>query len=302
MSSIFDRKAVRPMLLTEAKEPITANDWFCELKLDGIRCIAYLDSRGTDLRNKRNMLLLPVFPELNSIHSAVDGQCILDGELVILDKDGKPDFESLQSRSLMTGPKVKLSSAQKPACFVAFDVLYHNGVELTQTPLEERKKLLRKIVADNSLIAVSRVFDNALALFSLTQKLDLEGIVQKRKDTFYYFGKRSKDWVKVKHLIDEDFIACGYIIKSAQVTSLVLASYTNGRLSYEGHVTLGVSREIAASYPTTSFCPFDFVPSGNESAIWYNPLRICTVTYMERTSAGGMRQPRFKTFRESFTL
>jgi bifunctional non-homologous end joining protein LigD len=109
--------------------------------------------------------------------------------------------------------------------------------------------------------------------------------------------KRSRDWVKVKNLVDEDFLACGYIAKGEQITSLVLGSM-DAPLRYIGHVTLGVSRNVACRFPTTPSCPFDMLPSGNEGAVWYKNPPICIITYMERTSAGGMRQPRFNGFRE----
>ena len=87
------------------------------------------------------------------------------------------------------------------------------------------------------------------------------------------------------------------IAKGEQITSLVLGSM-DAPLRYMGHVTLGVSRNVACRFPTTPSCPFDMLPSGNEGAVWYKNPPICIITYMERTSAGGMRQPRFNGFRE----
>ena len=122
---LFEDRSVRPMLLTERHEPIESDEWLNELKLDGIRCVAYLRPGETDLRNKRNLRLLPSFPELAGLHEAVAGTCILDGELIIADTNGKPDFEALQARSMMTGTvRIRLKSAQTPANFVAFDILY----------------------------------------------------------------------------------------------------------------------------------------------------------------------------------
>lgn len=116
---------------------------------------------------------------------------------------------------------------------------------------------------------VSRtIAGNAKALFDQTTEQGLEGIVQKKKDSPYRMGKRSRDWVKVKNLVDEDFLACGYIAKGEQITSLVLGSM-DAPLRYMGHVTLGVSRNVACRFPTTPSCPFDMLPSGNEGAVWY---------------------------------
>ena len=296
---LFEDRSVRPMLLTERHEPIESDEWLNELKLDGIRCVAYLRPGETDLRNKRNLRLLPSFPELAGLHEAVAGTCILDGELIIADTNGKPDFEALQARSMMTGTvRIRLKSAQTPANFVAFDILYRDGEDLTNRPLIDRKAILRETAFDRGRLAVSRtIAGNAKALFDQTTEQGLEGIVQKKKDSPYRMGKRSRDWVKVKNLVDEDFLACGYIAKGEQITSLVLGSM-DAPLRYMGHVTLGVSRNVACRFPTTPSCHFDMLPSGNEGAVWYKNPPICIITYMERTSAGGMRQPRFNGFRE----
>lgn len=296
---LFEAKGIRPMLLTERRAPIESEDWISELKLDGIRCVAYLQPGETDLRNKRNLRLLPGFPELDSLHEGVRAACVLDGELIIAGADGKPDFEALQARSMMSDLcRIRLASRQTPASYVAFDILYRDGDDLTSLPLIERKRVLREAVSDRGRLAVSRTIEgSAKALFDLTTEQGLEGIVQKRKVSLYHQGKRSSDWVKVKNLMDEDFLACGYILKGEQVTSLVLGSM-DPKPRYQGHVTLGVSRSIAERYPTTRHCPFGAIPPGNEGAVWYRNPPVCTVTYMERTSAGGMRQPRFKGFRE----
>ena len=81
---IFQEKSIKPMLIKDMVKPFNNSEWLYELKLDGIRCVAYLDNETTDLRNKRNMMLLPKFPELKDIHMQVKGKCILDGELIIL--------------------------------------------------------------------------------------------------------------------------------------------------------------------------------------------------------------------------
>lgn len=80
---LFDKKGIKPMLIKDMKNPFNSPEWLYELKLDGIRCIAYLDKVSTDLRNKRDMKLLPRFPELYDINKCVKKKCILDGELVV---------------------------------------------------------------------------------------------------------------------------------------------------------------------------------------------------------------------------
>lgn len=295
----FSQRAFRPMLLTERKEPLRGGEWLNELKLDGIRCLAYLDAGSTDLRNKRNQPLLTSFPELGGLHRQARGQCVLDGELILTDARGKPDFEALQARSLTSdSTRVRLLSRHAPASFAAFDILAFGGEDLTGRPLRERRQILESVIAEGGGLVRSRALTgDAQALFRLTTEQGLEGIVQKRLDSRYQQGKRSRDWVKVKNLVDEDFFACGYIVKSPQTVRLVLGTLREGRMAYQGHVTLGVSRAAAERFPTLPLCPFETLPPGNESAQWYRATQPCTVTYMERTSAGGMRQPRFKGFR-----
>ena len=98
---LFESKNIKPMLIGEMQEAFDSPDYIYELKLDGERCIAYLDKDSTDLRNKRNIKMLAKVPELSNIHKQVKCRCILDGELIVI-KDGKPDFFEIQRRSLMS--------------------------------------------------------------------------------------------------------------------------------------------------------------------------------------------------------
>ena len=88
---IFETKNIAPMLIGGNQPPFDSLEHIYELKLDGIRCVAYLSDAVFELRNKRNKRLNGIYPELNGINKQVNTRCILDGELVIL-KDGKPDF------------------------------------------------------------------------------------------------------------------------------------------------------------------------------------------------------------------
>ena len=103
------------MLPTGRKQPLDGEGWLSGLKLDGIRCLAYLDADTSDLRNKRNLPLLPTFPELEGLHRQAHGQCALDGGLVLTDAQGKPNFEAMQAHSLTSDrARVQLLSRQAP--------------------------------------------------------------------------------------------------------------------------------------------------------------------------------------------
>lgn len=301
MDDLFHRKAIKPMLIGEEGEAFDSNDYLYELKLDGERCIAYLEPNSTDLRNKRNVKMLPKVPELSQIHKQIRCRCILDGELAII-HNGKPDFYLIQRRSMMTDPlKIQVDSQLHPACFTAFDILYYEDHPVTELPLTERKMLLQKVISTESAqFAVSRHIErNGVAFYQLAEQQELEGIVAKRKDSKYYFDKRTKDWIKCKYLKDSDYVICGYVPKSGSMASVVLGQYRGNKLQYKGHVSMGVSGEAyqkILSVPHTEN-PF---PEEKESAntVWVEPKLVCTVKYMMKTESGSLRQPVFKGLRE----
>ena len=148
MSDLFDEKNISPMLLYET-QPLDDKEYIYELKLDGIRCLAYIDAKSVNLRNKRNKDVTAIYPELAEMNKCVKKRVILDGELVVLDKDGKPDFYALQRRSLMADSfKIGLSARNAPVQFVAYDIIYFDGQDLTDKPLTERKAILSKAVKE----------------------------------------------------------------------------------------------------------------------------------------------------------
>ena len=302
MTDIWETKNIRPMLIGTEGQPFDSDEYIYELKLDGERCIAYLDRDKTILKNKRNILMLPKVPELAEIHKNVNVRCILDGELAVI-KDGRPDFFEIQGRSMMSNPvKIDMAAKKYPACFTAFDILYYENRQVTDLPLTERKELLQKaVISENGRFAVSRFIEkNGIQFYALAEQQELEGIVAKRKDSKYYFDKRTKDWIKIKYLQDDDFVVLGYVPKENSMNSIILGQYSNGQLVYKGHVTLGVGGEPFRRIKTLNKtdCPFSEIPKGNENAVWVTPELVCTVKYMMKTESGGMRQPVFKGLRE----
>jgi DNA ligase D-like protein (predicted ligase) len=299
---IFESKNIKPMLIGEMKEVFDSPKFIYELKFDGERCVAYLDkTQETELRNKRNLKMLGKVPELSEIHKQIKYRCILDGELLVF-KDGKPDFYEIQRRSLMSNTfKIKLASLKYPASFTAFDILYYKDQQVTDLPLMERKRLLEDNIIENKHILISRyIEEQGTTLYKLSEKEDLEGIVAKAMDSKYYFNKRTKDWIKIKNLMDDDFVVCGYIVKDKGVTSIVLGQYFRDQLIYKGHVTLGVSTtdfKIISSMTRINSPNIKEISKGNENAVWIKPDLVCKVEYMMETATGSLRQPVFKGLR-----
>lgn len=298
---ITENETLKPMLIGLEMEPFNDPNYIYELKLDGERCLAFLDKTETVLRNKRSIKMLGKFPELSQIHKQVKKSCVLDGELIVI-SEGQPNFYEVQRRSIMTNSfKIQLASSKLPATYTAFDILYYDGEKVTDLPLIERKKLLEKNIKENERIAISRyIEENGIELYKLTKQQNLEGIVAKRKESKYYFDKRTKDWVKIKYLKDDDYVICGYIIKDSGIISIVLGQYREKNMTYKGHVTMGMSSEdfkIIAQQKETGICPFYEMPKGNENAIWFQPNLVCKVKFMMKTDKGSLRQPVYKGLR-----
>lgn len=303
---LFVRKEIKPMLIgLEQEEAFDSPDFLYELKLDGVRCIAYLDKGVAELRNKTNMRLSPIYPEMQFIHQCTNSRCILDGELIVL-KNGKPEFEEILRRSTMTNKtRIELAASMLPVTFTAFDILYYDDKQTTHLPLIERKELLNRTINETERFAISRFIpDNGISFYNLVEQNELEGIVAKRKESKYFFDKRTKDWIKIKSYKHENFVVCGILYaKPHGMTSLVLGQYRDNQLIYKGHVSLGVSRsryEAVIHLPEIS-SPFGYIPTGNENAKWVPPVLACEVKYMKRSSYDKMREAIFQGIRDNIS-
>ena len=210
--------------------------------------------------------MLPRSPELKEISKNVGGRCILDGEIVVL-TNGVPDFYRLQKRTLLTDKfKIEMEAS--------------------------------RLVNEDSRIAVSRYVEGSgTALYMAAEASKLEGVVAKRKDSFYLMGKRTKDWIKFKRMADEDFVVAGYIKKGGHMYSLVLAKYKGNTLIFRGYVTSGVTKEAIDTLEVTGKNPFLLMPIGEHDVIWVKTNHVCVGEYMPNL-INLLRQPVFKGFRD----
>lgn len=298
----FDTKNLSPMLFFE-EDPFDSNDYIYELKLDGARCLAYLDNYETVLVNKREKNITNTYPELKEIHKQVKEKCILDGEIVVM-YNGKPDFFKLQKRSLLTNNlKIKLLSNKFPVTFIAFDILYLNDKLIIDLPLIERKKLLGNNIIENSRITISRyIEEKGIDFFNLTKAQDLEGVVAKLKNSKYYLGKRSRVWLKFKVYQEEDVVICGYVPKDNSIKDLILGSYDKNNNIYElARVNTTKDKNIIMKF-AEDFPSKPIFNSENKDIVWMKPYLIGTVKYMMKTKYGGLRQAVFKGLRDDKTI
>ena len=279
---------ISPMLLHRVDSPFDNDDWLSELKLDGIRFL-YSTMNGFNFYTRHENEVTERFPEL--ITRQVPKGTILDGEIIISDEKGKPDFEELMSRFQVSSPKrISTMSRIKPVTFCVFDVfdvVYYKGRKVSHLPLLDRKEILDEILPNDLplITKVPSINGNGKALFDLVVQQSLEGIVMKKKDSRYAIGKRSHDWLKV---INYQSVEIAGFRKSEFGW---LLRFPDGKPA--GVMEIGVPEEARkAVYQLTKSV-------GSKEAnnyVIFNESPKCKVKYRALTKAGYLRLPSFVAF------
>jgi ATP-dependent DNA ligase len=186
------------MLATAASKPFDRPGWVFELKMDGFRALAVRDGDPIRLLSRRGNDLSACFPEIVACLRELP-DIVLDGELVVLDDEGKPDFERLRHRAMLKKPiSVSYAAKSNPSVLFAFDLLALRGRDLRKLPLLRRKEALQSaLVSSERIRPVQHVGEVGTRLYDSACGLGLEGIMAKRGDALYQAG-RSKDWMKVR--------------------------------------------------------------------------------------------------------
>lgn len=294
----IDEDFLLPMLTTLVEEPFNSKEWLFEIKLDGFRAIADLTKSSPKLYSRNKNLFNESFPHLIEELKALDRDAVLDGEIVALDKEGISHFQSLQNWQ-------RDSSA---IYYYVFDLLYLDGKDLRHLPLVDRKNRLKKLIKGNSFVRyLDHVEDSGVKFFNACKKVGCEGIVGKKKQSFYNSGMRSKEWVKIKAEQEQEFVICGYTRPRKgrkHFGALIVGVYEKKNLVYAGHVGGGFSekklkeiKELLMPLETEK-CPLKIKPKTNEAVTWVKPQYICEVKFKEWTDEGTLRMPIFIGLRE----
>ncbi|MFC6384687.1 ATP-dependent DNA ligase, partial [Nesterenkonia lacusekhoensis] len=239
-----------PMLATlGSPSDIRGTGWTFEGKWDGYRMLAKVDADGVSLRSRNGKDLTAAFPELTELADLVPAGTILDGEVVALNSNSRPDFGLLQKRGRLTKKREIEQAAKKtPVHYMLFDVLHtaEQG-DLTQEPYAERRRLLMDLVSEGQHVqAPGDLGDSLDEAMEVSEELKLEGILCKRTDSTYAAGRRSEDWVKIKHENHADVTIIGWRqgkgSRKNTFGSLLLAlPDDDGALHYAGRVGTGFS-------------------------------------------------------------
>ena len=190
---------MEPMLATPAPARAAlprGPAWVFEVKWDGVRALADVHAGAVVLRSRNERDITPAYPELGGL--AALGDVLLDGEVVLMD-GGRPSFAALAERMHVRDTRRAAAlAAARPVTYLVFDVLRHDGRDLTALPLVERRAVLDDLVLP-AHVQASPWYDDGEDLWRVTAAHGLEGVVAKRRDAPYRPGRRSPDWVKAAH-------------------------------------------------------------------------------------------------------
>src|SRR6266403_738724 len=253
-TSAENLRFIEPMYARLVHELPAGNEWLYEVKFDGYRCLAGKDASGVTLWSRRGNLFTKQFPQIAQACEQLPPNTLVDGEIVALDESGKVSFNLLQHHR----------SKAQALVFYAFDVLIYRGRSVLTVPLYFRREVLRRIFADSNAAPISlseNIEASPADLIRVVKEFGFEGIVAKRKDSFYESGKRNGAWVKYKVNRGQESVIGGYT-PGNPFDALIVGYYEGERLLYAAKVRNGfvplVRREVARQFKGLEIdtCPF----------------------------------------------
>jgi bifunctional non-homologous end joining protein LigD len=309
---------VKPMLATLIDKPFNNKDWVFEVKWDGIRSIFYLHkTKGIlKLQSRNGIDITHRYPEiLESLKQVIkcSESIIVDGEIVVLNKEGYPEFGSHKERmSINSDREISRLSKTIPATYFLFDILYCDGQDLRNRDYIDRRKIMNEVISQSNNKKRVRLSDyieqQGVAVFENIKKMNLEGIIAKRKNSKYIQGTRSKDWLKIKNTRTQDCVVIGYTSgegsREKYFGSLILAVYEQGLLKFVGHTGSGFNtNQLASVYARIKDMqidkpPVDHIPYLNGKPTWIQPKLVAEIKFDNWTNEKILRAPIFQRFRE----
>ena len=306
--------AYRPMLARLGAVPDRDEGWAYEMKWDGVRALAYVAEGRVRLYSRNGKEITAAYPELAGLAEAVgDRPCVLDGEVVAFDAQGRPSFEALQPRMHQRDPaRVRRLMAVVPVGYLLFDVLHVGDTPVISRPYRERRELLAGLVRPGPHWDVPPHLEGvpAAQVVDESRRLGLEGIVAKRVASPYRPGRRSPEWRKVKNFRSQEVVVGGWQPgqgrRADTIGSLLVGVYEDGRLRYAGHVGTGFTeaalRELERllrplereASPFADEVPREFA----RNAHWVEPRLVGEVRYAEWTGDSRLRHPSWRGLRD----
>jgi bifunctional non-homologous end joining protein LigD len=306
---------IEPMKAKLVEQPPTTGGWTYELKFDGIRLIVVKTGTQVSLLSRNQNELAGRFPEVvKAVKDLPTRECVIDGEVVAVDDEGRSSFQLLQARE-MEGRKT-------PVYFYAFDLLQFDGKNLVSLPLEVRKNILENLRTDagDQIRYSGAIGGDAERLLAEVKRRGLEGIIGKQRNSVYEPGRRSGAWIKLKCVREQEFVIGGYTPPQGSrkyFGAILVGYYDKKKLVFAGKVGTGFSTKMLSSLykklrkESRDDCPFvdlpskqngqwiqDITPSMMRKMHWVNPVFVCEIKFAEWTRDGKLRAPVFVGLRE----
>ena len=290
---------IHPMLATPVTEPFNDSDWIFEVKWDGYRALAEIGDGTVSLYSRNLVSFDKKFPPIAEALKTFGFDAVLDGEIVVVDDQGRPDFQALQYYQ---------DSGSGHLLYYVFDLLYFRGHDLTGLPLLRRKELLKKVLPTSLKIRLSdHIAKEGVLFYRVAKEKGLEGIIAKHAQSPYEIGRRSRSWLKVKTRLTQEGVIAGFTEPGEgrrYFGALVLGVFEGDELIYIGHVGGGFTRKNLKDIREKmdpliqEECPFNIQPETNAPVFWVKPTLVCEVALSGWTKDALMRQPVFMRLRE----
>jgi bifunctional non-homologous end joining protein LigD len=291
-------KEWRPQLATLADEIFDSDEWIFENKYDGYRSLIQIHKGKVELISRNGLSFNDKYKSLVKSFENIKDDMILDGEIVIEDKNGRSNFQWLQY--YQDNPdKGKLK------CYV-FDILYFNGYDLTSLELLQRKRILKALLPQTDDIIYSKhIVGKGSDALAKAEKNGREGLIAKKITSVYHLNKRSKEWLKIKVTKEQEMVIGGYTEPKGSRTgfgSLLLGYYEDRKFIYSGKVGTGFNEDSLKEMYTKlkklerKTSPFEIKPK-EPKVHWVEPELVAQIKYSEWTETGSLRHPVFLALR-----
>jgi bifunctional non-homologous end joining protein LigD len=282
---------VDPMLCTLTREPINDPDYLYEIKWDGYRIISYVHRGKARLDSRSAKDYTTRYPIIVEALKGLGHDAVIDGEVVVFNEQGLPDFDALQQYN---GHTTAIS-------YCVFDLLWLDGYNLMDLPLERRKKILEELVRDKPTLRLSDAFDNGPELYKEVLARNLEGIVAKKRDSAYHPGERAGNWLKTPTHKRQEFVIGGWAEsdKARSFKSLLFGAYHNGKLEWIGRSGSGYKeQEMPGILKQLKALEIDKSPFINKvldtkgaATHWVKPELVANFEFATWTKTGRIRKP-----------
>jgi bifunctional non-homologous end joining protein LigD len=326
-SIIADLLSAKPHFISPMKpklvvEPPEYGDWLYELKFDGIRAIGVKNGGKVSLVSRNEKKLDGRFPEIvDAMKNLPVHECVIDGEVVALDQQGRSSFQLLQAREMFATERIRPTGGEEqkaPLRFYVFDLLQIEGKSLIKLPLSRRKELLAKICQEvgDPIRYSGEISGNVKSLLAEVKRRGLEGLVGKQRDSVYESGRRSGAWIKLKCVHEQEFVIGGFTPPAGarkHFGAILVGYFHDHRLIFAGKVGTGFAEETLSMLhkrfrkEERDNCPFANLPSKLPQGItpsmmrkmhWVNPVLVAQIKFAEWTRDEKLRAPVFLGLRE----